>query len=67
MASPPKNVRRTGEKWFVCDRSGFEYPVSRMRIQDGFRVADDFFDEPGGQSEAADPRIEPQTEKADGS
>lgn len=57
MASPPKNNRQTGERWFTCDRSGFEYPISRRRFQNGLQVADDFYDEPGYQSDAADPRI----------
>jgi hypothetical protein len=51
-----RNNRRTGEKWFVCDYSGFEFPVSRRRYQRGFAVADIFYDEPGGQSSDQDPR-----------
>ena len=53
----PKNNRRTGERWFTCARSGFEYPVSRRRFQNGLPIADDFVDEPGGRSEAQDPRV----------
>ena len=56
MAHPPLNNRMTGERWFICDRSGWEYPVSRRRFQDGLQVGDDFYDEPGGQSQGADPR-----------
>lgn len=51
-----RNSRWTGEKWFTCDYSGFEYPVSRRRFQRGLQVADTFYDEPGGQSEGQDPR-----------
>jgi hypothetical protein len=52
----PRNARMTGEKWFTCDYSGFEFPVSRRRYQRGFAVADIYYDEPGGQSEGTDPR-----------
>lgn len=44
----------SGEKWFTCQRSGWNFPMSRMRMDNGLRVADIFYDQPGGNSQGKD-------------
>lgn len=52
----PNSTQATGQKWFRCDRSGFWYPWSERRVQNGLQVAARHLDEPGRRSGQDDPR-----------
>ena len=55
----PRATGSTGEKWFICDQCGFDYPVKYLRRQRGLRVCSYLpcYDQPGGQSQGDDPRM----------
>ena len=55
----PVNRGNSGRKWFICDRSGWDFPEDRMVREGGFRVGDIFADDPGRQLDP-DPRQDTQ-------
>lgn len=54
----PRNNSPSGSKWFECALCGFDYPEEFKTTQRGLDVCTFLpcFDEPGGQSDADDPR-----------
>jgi hypothetical protein len=56
----PRNKGHRGVAWDLCDRCGFEYPVSKLGIQNGYKLCyDKCWDKrPVGFEEAEDMRVQ---------
>ena len=53
-----KNTGHTGQRWFICALSGFEYPISEAVRQRGYLVGSRHVDEPGYQRDTDPPTVE---------